>query len=252
MKQNKTILQVAIILTVVLIGAGSVLAEPKKKGKKQALTKQQIKNTLDQIEKYKPELAEQLRDIRKDDPKLFREKITYMHNQWSNRKQVAQKKNKKMMQSGKGQKAFGNKGKGPKQYDAGMMDRRDGKRGMEKREMDARSGMKRQSRDQRDMGKRKGRRQRGMGRGMSNRGQRQGERGMMQDRGRQGRGQRMGDDRRQSRRQRGERRGHLCQRYGADSRREMMGQRRGQCGIGHGMGRGMGDRGPRRPRDRQW
>ena len=75
MKQNKTILQAAIILTVILIGAGSVLAEPKKKGKKQKKKKQQINNILERIEQRNPEMAEELRDIRKDDPKLFRKKI---------------------------------------------------------------------------------------------------------------------------------------------------------------------------------
>ena len=225
MKQNKTILQVAIILTVILMGAGSVLAEPKKKGKNQKLTKQQIKNTLDQIEKYKPELAEQLRDIQKDDTKLFRKKISYMRNQWSNKKQAGQKK--KMMRDGKGPKAFGDKGKGPKQYDAGMMDRRDGKRGM---------GM-RKGRGQKEMGKRDhGQWQRGTKK-----------RGMMQGRRRQGRGQRM-DDRRPNRRQRGEGKGQLCQRCGADVSGEMMGRGRSRRGMGHGMG----NRGPRRFRDRQW
>jgi len=244
MKRNKTILQAAIVLAVILIGAGSVLSEPKKKGKKQELTNQQIKNTLDQIEKHKPELAEQLRDIRKDDPELFRKKITYMHDQWIRKKQIGQKnqvarkrqagqKKNKMTKKGKGPRAFGNKGQSPEQCDAGMMNRRGGRRGM---------------------GMRKGRGQKGMARKMRNRDPRQGRRSMMQDRRRQGRDLRM-DNRRPNLQQRGRGRSQVCQHCGAGLRSEMMGQRRRQRGMGPGIGRGMGpvgNKGPRRFRNRQW
>ncbi len=205
MKQNKTILQIAIILTVILIGAGSVSAKPNKKGKDQKLSKQEIKNTFKQIKKHKPELAEKLLDIKKEDPKLFAEKISYMRKQWENKKQAEHKKQagqkKKMMQYGKGPKAFGDKGKGPKQCDAEPKMRRQGR----------------------------------------------GKRGMMHGRGQKGRGQKM-DDRRPNRQQRGKGKSQVCQRCGAGYKGEMMGRARRQ----RGMGRGMGNRGPRQSRDRQW
>lgn len=137
MKQNKRILQIAIILTTVLLVAGNVLAEKQERGWGKGRSRQQrgdgqqmVERMLERIAQDDPEKAKELRELHQEDPEEFREQMhQYMQEKHGQRSQGQGQRSSPEHFQGKRSRSGGGMqgtGKGPRHADMQKDGRRRG------------------------------------------------------------------------------------------------------------------------------